>query len=367
MDTHDDPDLLTIGTFARQVGLTPSALRFYDDCGVLRPARVDDGTGYRYYAPAQRPRAARLRQVREAGLPLTDALTVLDGPPEAARAVLAEHVQRARAAADAAGRAVAGLLREIGPAPAARARVGGAELAGALRQVAPAAARGAARREHPALGCVLLELAGDELRLVATDRYRLAVRTLRAGAAEGGPAAVLLDAAAPGGQAAVAAWAPVRTEVTVEIDGPGRVRLRAGEDSLDLPAGEGEFPDHHLMLGALPPPAHRLVTGRAALREAVAAAPDGGPVVLRADGDRLLVAGPEGRDGAALPALRGGTPPRLAFDPAVLVPALDASVGPDVLLDIATADGPVVVRSADQGCFTTLVMPVRDPSGGTAR
>ncbi|MFG2826586.1 MerR family DNA-binding transcriptional regulator [Streptomyces sp. NPDC048434] len=40
-------ELLTIGTFARRVGLAPSALRFYDDCGVLRPARVDAVTGYR--------------------------------------------------------------------------------------------------------------------------------------------------------------------------------------------------------------------------------------------------------------------------------------------------------------------------------
>ncbi len=27
-------DLLTISSFARRVGQTPSALRFYDDCGV---------------------------------------------------------------------------------------------------------------------------------------------------------------------------------------------------------------------------------------------------------------------------------------------------------------------------------------------
>ncbi|WP_435848027.1 MerR family DNA-binding transcriptional regulator [Streptomyces decoyicus] len=43
----DTEELLTIGAFARRVGLAPSALRFYDDCGVLRPARVDAVTGYR--------------------------------------------------------------------------------------------------------------------------------------------------------------------------------------------------------------------------------------------------------------------------------------------------------------------------------
>lgn len=36
--------LLTIGAFARAVGLTPTALRHYDECGLLRPAQVDDAT-----------------------------------------------------------------------------------------------------------------------------------------------------------------------------------------------------------------------------------------------------------------------------------------------------------------------------------
>jgi DNA polymerase III subunit beta len=38
---------------------------------------------------------------------------------------------------------------------------------------------------------------------------------------------------------------------------------------------------------------------------------------------------------------------------------LSASVGPDALLEIVAQTRPVVVRSADQGTFTTLVMPTR--------
>ncbi|MGW0916640.1 hypothetical protein ACWD1Z_33680, partial [Streptomyces sp. NPDC002784] len=52
------------------------------------------------------------------------------------------------------------------------------------------------------------------------------------------------------------------------------------------------------------------------------------------------------------------TPLTNEADQALLAPALEASVGPDVLLEISAADRPVVVRSADQGSFTTLVMPV---------
>ena len=50
---------------------------------------------------------------------------------------------------------------------------------------------------------------------------------------------------------------------------------------------------------------------------------------------------------------------RIGFTAALLGAALEASVGPDVLLEICAQDRPVVVRSADQGTFTTLVMPVR--------
>ncbi|WP_414990657.1 MerR family DNA-binding transcriptional regulator [Aeromicrobium sp.] len=36
-----DDELIPIGAFARRVGLTTSALRFYDDAGALRPAEVE--------------------------------------------------------------------------------------------------------------------------------------------------------------------------------------------------------------------------------------------------------------------------------------------------------------------------------------
>ena len=44
---------MTISEFARLVGLAPSALRFYDDCGLLPPAEVDATNGYRYYDASQ--------------------------------------------------------------------------------------------------------------------------------------------------------------------------------------------------------------------------------------------------------------------------------------------------------------------------
>ena len=49
----DRMQLMSIGDFARAAGLSPKALRIYDDLDLLRPAEVDERTGYRYYATDQ--------------------------------------------------------------------------------------------------------------------------------------------------------------------------------------------------------------------------------------------------------------------------------------------------------------------------
>ncbi|MEV5122898.1 MerR family transcriptional regulator [Streptomyces decoyicus] len=395
----DTEELLTIGAFARRVGLAPSALRFYDDCGVLRPARVDAVTGYRRYGAGQAARAVKVRQLRAAGLPLVDVAVVLDGPEDAARGVLRTHLERTRRTADETRAVVEGFLREATGATEhhgswARARVGGAELASAVRQVVPAVATGADREEFPVLGCVLLELVDGEVRWVATDRYRLAARVLRPTEFEGGPRRVLIGADTARD---LAEWAvrQVTVEVECAADAAG-VRLRSGSDRREVPEGAGQgrdgagdpgaYPDYRLLLEGLEAGRHRVIVDRAGLRDAVTgragavslsagaghgeAADVGGPGAPDTVGDTarheagpvLEVAG-GGREPVRMRAVRTGPGLRIAFDPAVLVPALEAGVGPDVLLEITSADRPVVVRSADQGSFTTLVMPVRECAG----
>jgi PPM family protein phosphatase len=62
--------LLTIGEFARASRLSPKALRLYDELGLLRPARVDEYTGYRYYSPDQLEQARLVAWLRRIGMPL---------------------------------------------------------------------------------------------------------------------------------------------------------------------------------------------------------------------------------------------------------------------------------------------------------
>jgi DNA-binding transcriptional MerR regulator len=318
----DTTPALTIAVFARRVGLAPSALRFYDDCDLLKPAHVDEATGYRYYSPAQEHRARLLRDLRTAGLPLAEAGIVLDGPPEQARDVLEMHQRRIQQEAEDANAAVDRALRSL---TGTTARVSGIVLAAALRQVLPSALDG-----------VLWELAEGELRLVATDRYRLAMRVLQPETSSG-HGSLLVPATE---SAEVGRWAARLPEVTIDFD-------RHSVDARELSTMDEQFPCYREMLAGLAAPEHRIVVDRLALREALGTE----PIALGVGHDEIAV------NGKKIPALCEETSLIVGFDPATLGPALDTSVGPDVLIELVDALRPAVVRSADQGSFTTLVMP----------
>jgi protein phosphatase len=82
---------LTIGAFARLAGLTPKALRLYDELGLLRPVRVDPASGYRYYEPAQLERARLVAWLRLLGMPLARIASVCALSPAAAAADVAAY------------------------------------------------------------------------------------------------------------------------------------------------------------------------------------------------------------------------------------------------------------------------------------
>ncbi|MFB6987004.1 MerR family transcriptional regulator [Streptomyces sp. NPDC056178] len=74
-------ELLTIGRFARLCRLSVKQLRHYDETGLLAPARVDAGSGYRYYAPEQARDALTIALLREMDLPLAVIARALDAEP----------------------------------------------------------------------------------------------------------------------------------------------------------------------------------------------------------------------------------------------------------------------------------------------
>ena len=85
---------LTIGAFAKACRLSPKALRLYDELELLRPARVDPDTGYRYYTAGQLEQARLVAWLRRLGMPLARIRVVCAlGPSAAAREIRAYWAQ----------------------------------------------------------------------------------------------------------------------------------------------------------------------------------------------------------------------------------------------------------------------------------
>ncbi|MER6505967.1 MerR family transcriptional regulator [Nonomuraea sp. NPDC001636] len=74
-----DEELLPIGQFARLGRLSVKQLRHYDELGVLRPAYVDEVTGYRYYRAGQAREALSIGLLRSLDVPLAVVARVLSG------------------------------------------------------------------------------------------------------------------------------------------------------------------------------------------------------------------------------------------------------------------------------------------------
>ncbi|MQY17497.1 DNA polymerase III subunit beta family protein [Nocardia macrotermitis] len=349
---EDGPDeLVTIGVLARVSGLTATALRFYDDCGLLPPARVDGSSGYRYYTRDQRERAVTIRRLREIGMSLDAVAAVLTGGVEVGGRLLDEHVaeleRRAHEAAAAAEAIKYTLRAEADPYLVA---VGGKEFAEAIGQVRSAAARDDA---IAVLTGILIEADADSVVLTATDRYRLTTRSL-----------VPIHAAARPWSLVVAAddlTAPLtrlRTQDRILLSSATDALILTGDEQIRCPAIEEPYPDYRRMLAELTSARTRVVVDRDLLLDATEAA---GTQILHCaiETDSIRTAplpdGPERR----IPAAVNGIRTTLAFDPATLSPALRSAVGPEIMLDIAAPDQPVVIRSAAAGDLTTLAMPTR--------
>jgi effector-binding domain-containing protein len=70
--------MFKIGDFSRLSRVPVKTLRYYDEIGLLKPVRVDEFTGYRYYAAAQLPRLYRIIGLKDLGLSLEEIAPLLD-------------------------------------------------------------------------------------------------------------------------------------------------------------------------------------------------------------------------------------------------------------------------------------------------
>jgi DNA-binding transcriptional MerR regulator len=110
--------MLKIGEFSRLTRVSVRMLRYYDEIGLLKPQRVDDESGYRYYSAAQLPRLNRILALQDLGFSLEQVGRLLqdDLSPEQLKGMLrlkqAELQERVLAEQERLGR-VAARLQQI--------------------------------------------------------------------------------------------------------------------------------------------------------------------------------------------------------------------------------------------------------------
>jgi len=90
---HIVHDLMAIGEFSERSGLSAKRLRTYATEGLLAPAAVDPGSGYRYYSPGQLADALVIDALRLAGVPLADIRTFLRQPTQEQLGVWARQLE----------------------------------------------------------------------------------------------------------------------------------------------------------------------------------------------------------------------------------------------------------------------------------
>lgn len=239
-----------------------------------------------------------------------------------------------------------------------------AELAEALRQVVRAASND---DSLPVISGVLLtgESAGGAdrpgLRLVATDRYRLAVRDLPGTSMLREDQRVLIPSRALG-------------ELQRLLSNADSVIVRLGERDASFEVGhvrlttrliEGEFPPYQKLIPDSYP--NRLTVNREALLDAVrrvrllvkdAITPV--RVSLKPDGVECTVITQElGQATEDLEAKYEGTELVMGFNPSFLIDGLEAVAGDEIALETIDPMKPATVRGTEGGDYLYLLMPVR--------
>ncbi|MEU8181610.1 MerR family transcriptional regulator [Micromonospora sp. NPDC049047] len=354
-------DLHSIGELARASGLTVSALRFYDSAGVLEPALVDPVTGYRWYTDEQVTPARLVAGLRRIGMPVPEIAAAVRAEPAAVHQLLDAHLRRLADGLTDARREAARLRALVDPAQPATTTLllSPGDLAAALDAVRFAVG---VDPELPMLSGVLLDVEPDGVRLVATDRYRLALARATADV-DGPPARVfvpvaLVDKLRPLLDASDAR--PVWLSVT-----GARLRVLVAGRTVTGSALPYDFPDYRRLLRKAVgerPTARRIPVDVATLRAALA--DPAAPTVAREhDGTtrEVTVLGVDDQGGLRLlPAADLSTDAlRVGVDGGYLLDALTAAGAAQLVLELDGPIAPLAVRRTDDVDTYSVLMPIR--------
>ena len=338
-------ELLGIGRLAALSGLPISALRFYDGAGVLPPSVVDPSSGYRFYQPSQVVHARLAAHLRRVGLPLDDIRTILAEPSQA-RSIVAAHLGRLEAGLADARREISIVhqLLEHQENTMNRCTLDAAELIRALREVRYAISDDP---DQPRLNGVFLDSEPGRLRVVATDRYRLAASTVTM--AQEAELHVLLPASVVD---EVLTSNPTGV-LDIVVTG-GTMTLTGDDGTIHAPVVDVDFPSYRswLELGQ-----RNVPVDAAALRAALQA---GATETFTRDNDGVAY------DVSRLSITSRGVEVGASEDPDALVIGVNRAfllealaTGDQLTLGLDDPIAPLAIRNPDRDGTLSILMPVR--------
>jgi DNA polymerase-3 subunit beta len=224
-------------------------------------------------------------------------------------------------------------------------------------------ARSASKDEtRPILTGILVSASGDELRMVATDSYRLSVKETKLDA----PLEGSFEANVPA--RALEELARVVTQVgadTIEIGvRSNQVVFRAGGDALSSRLIDGQFPNYRQLLPEtyeheLHLPGEELL---GVVRRVSLMAQKNAPLRLSFTEGELTVSAQTPDVGEAsepLPVPFAGEPFEIGFNPDFLRDGLESVDSGDVVVKLISPLRPGLIEAADGSGFLYLIMPIR--------
>jgi DNA polymerase-3 subunit beta len=256
--------------------------------------------------------------------------------------------------------------------PTASGTVAGEVFASAVGQVAVAAGRD---DTLPVLTGIRVEIDGEKLTLVATDRYRLAARELTWAPEQSGLTAVALVPARTldGTAKALTSGDKVTVALASSVQGEGLVGFEAGGRRTTTRLLEGEFPKYRTLFPKESTTVARLDTAPfvEAVKRVSLVAERNTPVRLGFRGGECVLeagTGEEAQASEAIDARLDGDDISIAFNPAFLLDGLTAIDAPVARLAFTIPTKPAVITGcadsdinsdAEQSDYRYLIMPVR--------
>jgi DNA polymerase-3 subunit beta len=228
-----------------------------------------------------------------------------------------------------------------------------------VARVGRAASRDEAR---PHLTGVLVTASGTDLRMVATDSYRLAVKETKLDTALSGELEVNVPVRALQELTRIAAADGAEEIEIAALE--NQVVFRAGDVVLSSRLIEGRFPNYKQLLPESYE--HELRLSRAEVLDVVKRisllAQKNAPLRMKFEDGQLEVSAETPDIGEAresLPAPFKGETLEIGFNPEFLTDGLDSAESDELIFKLISPHRPGLIQSGDDGGFIYLVMPVR--------